>query len=63
MLVLSRRTGERIIIDNNIEVMVLAINGNQVRLGISAPANTLIMRPEAKVKIRKQDENLAASLR
>jgi carbon storage regulator len=37
MLILTRRTGETIHIGNDIEVTVLTVNGNQVRIGINAP--------------------------
>jgi carbon storage regulator len=46
MLVLSRKVGEEIMIGDNIRVMIVAIRGNQVRLGFTAPANTLIRRAE-----------------
>ena len=51
MLVLTRQAGESIIISDNIEVTVLETKGNQVRLGIKAPENIIIMRPEAKNKL------------
>jgi carbon storage regulator len=37
MLVLSRKPGERIVIDDRITVTVLEVRGNQIRLGIEAP--------------------------
>ncbi|MBI2480134.1 MAG: carbon storage regulator [Planctomycetia bacterium] len=40
MLVLSRKQGERIIIGDGIEVMVLETRGNHVRLGFTAPPGT-----------------------
>ena len=46
MLVLSRRLGETILIDNNIKVTVLGITGNQVRVGIAAPEGVVILREE-----------------
>jgi len=46
MLVLSRKVGEQIIIDDHIRVTVVAINGNNVRLGFSAPDNVAIHREE-----------------
>ena len=46
MLVLSRKLGETIVIDGNIRVTVVAIRGNQIRLGIEAPKNRAIMREE-----------------
>jgi carbon storage regulator len=49
MLILSRKPGERIVIGDNIHVTVLAIRGNQVRLGFSAPDNVTIFREELTV--------------
>jgi carbon storage regulator len=46
MLVLSRRIGERIVIDNQIVVEVLEIKGNRIRLGIQAPPGSSILREE-----------------
>ena len=39
MLVLSRKPGEEIVVGDNIRLTVVAIRGNQVRLGITAPAS------------------------
>ena len=46
MLVLSRKLNEKIIIDGNIYLTVLRIQGNQVRLGIEAPGHIGIFREE-----------------
>ncbi len=46
MLVLSRRHGEEIIIGGNIHVMVVSVQGDRVRLGISAPRSVSIDRQE-----------------
>jgi carbon storage regulator len=46
MLVLTRRIGEEIMIAGNIRVMVVAVNGQRVRLGITAPASVLVARVE-----------------
>jgi carbon storage regulator len=46
MLVLSRKVGEVIIIDNSIRVTITSIKGNQVRLGITAPPDIRIDREE-----------------
>jgi carbon storage regulator len=46
MLVLTRKVGERIIIDNRIVVEVLQVKGNRIRLGIQAPADATILRQE-----------------
>jgi carbon storage regulator len=46
MLVLSRRPGEEVVLGDNIRLMVLAIRGNQVRLGVTAPPDVSIQREE-----------------
>jgi carbon storage regulator len=46
MLVLSRKVGERIIIGDGVAVVVLAVHGQQVRLGIEAPKDVSIRREE-----------------
>jgi carbon storage regulator len=46
MLVLSRRIGERIVIDNQIVVEVLQVKGNRIRLGIQAPPGSSVLREE-----------------
>ena len=59
MLVLTRRLGEGITIGNSIRVVILGVRGNQVRLGIDAPAQTEIYRDEIYAKI--VDENRRAA--
>ncbi len=51
MLVLSRKLNQEICIGENIIVRVLAIKGNQVRLGIVAPAEVPVMREELLTKV------------
>jgi len=46
MLVLTRRPDESIIIDGDIKLKILSINGNQVRLGFEAPDEVVILREE-----------------
>lgn len=59
MLVLTRKLGESIAIDDNIKITVVQIKGKQVRLGIQAPNDTKIHREEVYVAI--QDQNKAAT--
>jgi carbon storage regulator len=46
MLVLSRKIGEKILIDGDIELEVLEISGNRIRLGITAPLECRVLRSE-----------------
>ena len=50
MLVLSRKSNERIVINDNISIKVLAVRGNTVRLGIEAPASVGVLRGEIAAK-------------
>jgi len=53
-LILTRRIGEIITIDHNINVTVIGIKGAQVRLGVNAPSNVDIHREEIYEKIKKE---------
>jgi len=59
MLVLTRKLGESIAIDDHIKIVVVQIKGKQVRLGIKAPKETKIHREEVYKAI--QDQNTEAS--
>ena len=50
MLVLTRKRGERIVIDGNIEVVVQKVSGNRVTLGVHAPDDVRIVRGELEPK-------------
>lgn len=59
MLVLTRKSGEGILIGEGIKVVVVEVKGNQVRLGIEAPAEMNVYREEVYRKI--QEENIMAA--
>jgi carbon storage regulator len=56
MLVLTRKLGESIAIDDNIKITVVQIKGKQVRLGIQAPKDTKIHREEVYLAIQDQNK-------
>ena len=58
MLALTRKKGESLVINNNIEVTILEIRGDQIKLGFSAPRDVSIYRKEVYLQI--QEENKAA---
>ena len=59
MLVLSRKKNEAIQIGEDIEITVLAIEGDQVKLGIAAPKSVDIYRKEIYVDIEQQNNEAA----
>lgn len=56
MLALSRKKNEALVINNNIEVTILEIKGEQVKIGISAPKEVPIYRKELYIQIQKENE-------
>ncbi|MDX9800907.1 MAG: carbon storage regulator CsrA [Spirochaetia bacterium] len=59
MLILSRKINESIIIDDNIELSIVDVKGDQVKIGIDAPKNIKVFRKEVYQAI--QEENRAAA--
>lgn len=58
MLALTRKKGESLVINNNIEVSILEVRGDQIKIGISAPKDVPIYRKEVYKQI--QEENKAS---
>lgn len=56
MLALSRKEGESIVINNNVEVTILEVKGEQIKIGISAPKNVPIYRKEIFNQIKEENE-------
>lgn len=54
MLALTRKKGESIVINNNIEISVLEISGDQIKIGISAPKDVPIYRKEVYLQIQEE---------
>lgn len=61
MLVLSRKKDQAIVIGDNIELTIIEIQGDQVRLGINAPKNVSILRKELFVEIQEENKKAANS--
>lgn len=57
MLILTRRVGERLMIGDDIQVTVLGVKGNQVRIGVHAPANVSVHREEIYERVRAERES------
>jgi carbon storage regulator len=60
MLVLTRRIGERVMIGDEIEVVVLGVKGNQVRLGFKAPKDLPVHRQEIYERVQREKAEQAA---
>lgn len=54
MLILTRRVGETLMVGDNVEVCVLAVKGNQVRVGVDAPKSVSVHRKEIFDKIQAE---------
>ena len=59
MLALSRRIGESIMIGNDIEITIIEVKGEQVRLGINAPKSVPIHRKEIYLQIKAENVEVA----
>ena len=56
MLALTRRKGEALIINNNVEIDILEIRGDQVKIGITAPKEVPIYRKEVYLQIQNENK-------
>ena len=61
MLALSRKANESIMINNDIEVTILEIKGDQVKIGISAPKSVPVYRKELYLQIQEANKEAVAA--
>ncbi len=60
MLALTRKKGESLVLNNDIEVTILEIRGDQVKLGVKAPRQVPVYRKEVYLQIQKENEAAAS---
>lgn len=62
MLVLGRKKGETIIINDDIEITVTSIEGDMVRIGINAPKQVTIHRKEVYLEIQEENKQATSNV-
>lgn len=55
MLILTRKVGEKIMIGDNIEVIILGVKGNQVRIGCAVPREIAVHREEIYKRVKLEE--------
>lgn len=61
MLALSRKKGESLVINNDVEITVLDIKGDQVKIGITAPKSVPVYRKEVYLQIQEANKDASSS--
>ncbi|MCI5584237.1 MAG: carbon storage regulator CsrA [Lachnospiraceae bacterium] len=61
MLALSRRKNEALVINNNVEITILEIKGDQVKIGIEAPKEIPVYRKEVYLQIQEANKDALAN--
>ncbi len=61
MLALSRKKNEAIIVNNNIEITILEVKGDQVKIGVTAPREVPIYRKEVYAQIQEANQEAASA--
>ena len=62
MLVLTRKIGESIKINDDVKITVIEIKGKNIRIGIEAPKETKIYREEVFLRIKEENQSSAAAI-
>ena len=60
MLALTRKKGEALMVNNNVEITILEVRGDQVKIGINAPKSVPIYRKEIYVQIQEANKEAVA---
>ena len=61
MLVLARKVGQSIVVNDNVEILIIEVRGDHVRLGIEAPRSIPVHRKELLEQIRAENLRAAAA--
>lgn len=56
MLALSRKKNEAIIVNNNVEITILEVKGDQVKIGVTAPREVPVYRKEVYMQIQEANQ-------
>lgn len=59
MLILTRKIGQSIMLGNDVEIVISAIDGDQVKIGIQAPKDVKILRKEVYEEVRESNREAA----
>ena len=62
MLVLTRKIGESIKINDDVKITVIEVKGKNIRIGIEAPKETKIYREEVFLRIKEENQSAAAAI-
>ena len=63
MLALSRKKGEALMINNDIEITILEVKGEQVKIGIAAPKEVPVYRKEVYIQIQQANKEAANNVK